>query len=882
MRFPFGRHLHNQIIVPLLAASLAVALLATFIGVQRLSGIVDSWVGTQTQQTLDSIDGRLGAMRMRLLADARLISEAPEVRAAMESRNLQAAEQWFVGLRTYLPVDYIILLGPDGTPLARAGDPPAQAPGQPLLGADHTKWTDIGMTYATFLDVGSGSQKRYTLTAIRRISYRGAWYTVLVTRVIDEEFIRSNFGGIAPAIAFCDASRTVRAHYVDRSMVVAEGAATTVDAGDAVKEEVAALEKAFTPGSASARAALESTKALALPGGEQRYVMRASMIDLSSYASGDAGHGNEGLDPTGTKAYSMIVASNAVASETATTTIQLIAFWSTLAVLVLTGLGAIIARQVSAPLNSLSESARRVADGDFGARVDIAGTNEVAELADSFNTMTDSLRERTDTLTKKVLELATLYEMSRALGSTLDLDVLLDSVLDSALRIFDVDSGYVMLRDKAHGELDLRAVRGLAGSRPDEKAIRSSMSEWVIRQGRPLIFNPPQDDRGEQQVDSVTGALAALCVPLVSGDGIIGAIAVGSRDSSYRFSSDDVRLLSTIANHVTIAVGNIELFSSLQDAYLATVRSLAAAVDAKDPYTRGHSDRVALYSNMIAAKVGLTAEQCTALEMAAYLHDIGKIGIREAILLKPGRLTGEEMGQMRHHPLIGANILRPVAFPWPIAPVVRHHHEHFDGKGYPAGLKGEEIPLLARILTVADAYEAMTADRPYRRPRTQSEAVEELNRCAGSHFDPRIVEAFIDALRASDDEVAARASRDARMAEPAEARAIFVAVCDGMTGSFRRLGGPRLASNLESDLNRYFTETGLPFSFANGHLGVDWEAPGGGAGIEQMRAAIERLAEGMEATAGRSLVDHFYDEALDGLSERMRRLADVLELYSRS
>ena len=168
MRFPFGRHLHNQIIVPLLAASLAVALLATFIGVQRLSGIVDSWVGTQTQQTLDSINGRLDGMRMRLLADARLISETPEVRAAIENRNLLATEQEFVGLRTYLPIDYIVLLGPDGTPLARAGDPPPQAPGVPLLDSRHRRWTDIGMTYSTFLDFGSGAEKEYTLTAIRR------------------------------------------------------------------------------------------------------------------------------------------------------------------------------------------------------------------------------------------------------------------------------------------------------------------------------------------------------------------------------------------------------------------------------------------------------------------------------------------------------------------------------------------------------------------------------------------------------------------------------------------------------------------------------------------------------------------------------------------
>jgi putative nucleotidyltransferase with HDIG domain len=363
---------------------------------------------------------------------------------------------------------------------------------------------------------------------------------------------------------------------------------------------------------------------------------------------------------------------------------------------------------------------------------------------------------------------------------------------------------------------------------------------------------------------------------------VIGAIAVGSRDGGFRFSSDDVRLLSTIANHVTIAIGNIELFSSLQEAYLATVRSLAAAVDAKDTYTRGHSDSVAHYANAIAKRLGLSSEQCTALEMAAYLHDIGKIGVREEILLKPGTLDDEEMGQMRHHPLIGANILRPVAFPWPIAPVVRHHHEHFDGSGYPAGLKGEEIPLLARILTVADAYEAMTADRPYRRGRTAEEAVEELHACTATHFDGRVVDAFVEALKEMDDVEVGRGTRAIDEVQPEEAHAIFVAVVDGMFASFRRLGGPRLASNLEAGVNEWFTARAMPFALAAGHLKVDWDAAGSPEmQFEAMRAVLERTAHAMSGTTGRSLVDHFYDEAVSGLSERMRHLAVHLDLYSR-
>jgi putative nucleotidyltransferase with HDIG domain len=467
--------------------------------------------------------------------------------------------------------------------------------------------------------------------------------------------------------------------------------------------------------------------------------------------------------------------------------------------------------------------------------------------------------------------------MSRALGSTLVMDVLLESVLDSALRIFGVDSGYATLRNRETGQLELLACRGQESSEVHEEALRNSMSEWVIREGRPLIFNPPRES-GSTQVDEVTGALAALCVPLNSPEGVLGAITVGSHDSSFRFGSDDVRLLSTIANHVTIAVGNIELFSSLQDAYLATVRSLAAAVDAKDPYTRGHSERVAAYAVAIAKELELSHDQQVALEMAAYLHDIGKIGVREEILLKPGKLSNSEMGLMRHHPLIGANILKPVGFPWPITPVVRHHHERWDGAGYPAGLKGEEIPFLARVLTVADSYEAMVSDRPYRRGRTSQEAIAELQACAGLQFDEKIVDAFVRVLESGQFSEPVESSLPLDQVQADEIEAIFVALSEGMFTSFRRLAGPRLSSNVELELNAFFADNSLSFRMAHGRMAIaasggNGNGDGPAASLEDMRYALEHMDETMGRMSGASLVDHFYADAAGGLSDRMRALA---------
>jgi putative nucleotidyltransferase with HDIG domain len=565
---------------------------------------------------------------------------------------------------------------------------------------------------------------------------------------------------------------------------------------------------------------------------------------------------------------------NSEASDQAgRSTMNLILLSTAIVVVGLVLLGGWVAKRVSEPLVELSGGARRVAEGDFTWKAEMAGAAEITDLAQSFNLMTDSLKDRSESLTKKVLELSTLYEMSRSFSSTLDLRELLESVLDSALRIFEVDRGYVTLRDRDTGAISIQASRGAVEDA--EVEAHGSVAEWVVREGRPLVFNP--DGPNSSSIDALTGAKAALSVPLSSPEGAIGAITVGTDDQSYRFNSDDVRLLSTIANHVTIAIGNIELFSSLQDAYLATVRSLAAAVDAKDTYTRGHSERVALYSIAIAEELGLAHEQRMALEISAYLHDIGKIGVPEEILLKPGRLSDAEMAEMRHHPLIGANILKPVTFPWPITPVVRHHHEHYDGSGYPAGLRADEIPLLARILSVADAFEAMTSDRPYRSGRSVEDAIEELKRCSGQQFDPRVVVVFSELLARTPEELLLTEDPLAELSTE-ECRGVFSALFDGVLGSFRRLAGPRLASTVEEELKIRFHDAGLPFDVVRGRVTFTSDPATSWTDEATMqREALRRLDASIARLSGGTLVDHFYADAMSSLSTRMRALATALD-----
>ena len=175
---------------------------------------------------------------------------------------------------------------------------------------------------------------------------------------------------------------------------------------------------------------------------------------------------------------------------------------------------------------------------------------------------------------------------------------------------------------------------------------------------------------------------------------------------------------------------------------MGSLARLSAAIEARDPYAKGHSSRVTVFAQEMARRIGLDKERVSILRLGALLHDVGKLAVPSSVLLKRGPLTEAEFGQMRRHPMAGARMLQTLGAPEMILPVVRHHHERWDGTGYPDGRKGEEIPLEARILCIADSFDAMTSTRPYRAPKSPADALEELERCAGTQFDPELVEAF--------------------------------------------------------------------------------------------------------------------------------------------
>ena len=235
-------------------------------------------------------------------------------------------------------------------------------------------------------------------------------------------------------------------------------------------------------------------------------------------------------------------------------------------------------------------------------------------------------------------------------------------------------------------------------------------------------------------------------MPLGTPGKIRGVMSIGMASGHKDVSGDDLVLTRNLAAQVSVAIENAALNEDMERTYVETVAALAAAVEARDKYTRGHSKRVTEFSLAIARRMNLPPSFCKDLEAASLLHDIGKIGIPDSILHNDGPLSSEGIKFVQGHPIGGENILKPVGSLARLCTIVRHHHERFDGTGYPDGSKDEEIPLAARILTVADSFDAMISDRAYKRTRTRGEAMMELFRCRGTHFDPRCVDAFVEVL----------------------------------------------------------------------------------------------------------------------------------------
>jgi HD-GYP domain-containing protein (c-di-GMP phosphodiesterase class II) len=234
-----------------------------------------------------------------------------------------------------------------------------------------------------------------------------------------------------------------------------------------------------------------------------------------------------------------------------------------------------------------------------------------------------------------------------------------------------------------------------------------------------------------------------VCVPLERDRRPLGILIAVDKNDGTEFNSVDVKLLNNVGNQCSIFLENAALYSDMQGLFMGVLHALTRSIDAKDAYTRGHSQRVAELSRDLARRIGLTDEQCERVYLSGLLHDVGKIGVPEAVLCKPGRLTAEEFDAIKKHPAIGAQILGNIKQLQDILPGVLYHHERWDGKGYPHGVAGEDIPLIGRIICVADSFDAMSSTRTYRAALTIETVLEEIKRCAGAQFDPALAKVFV-------------------------------------------------------------------------------------------------------------------------------------------
>jgi len=247
----------------------------------------------------------------------------------------------------------------------------------------------------------------------------------------------------------------------------------------------------------------------------------------------------------------------------------------------------------------------------------------------------------------------------------------------------------------------------------------------------------------ESPYGSFALASSLLSIPIMIREETIGFLNLSRKPDGSAFTEDETRLVLSLTEKMATKFENNALYESLYSNFIDTLKALVTTIEARDSYTKTHSERVTRYALEIAEEIGLSAEETDAIKFACYLHDIGKIGIRDTVLLKPGGLTPEEFMDIRNHPAIGDNIVRSLSFLPLEREIIRHHHERWDGTGYPDGLRGIEIPLLARVVAVADTYDALTSSRPYRESRAHKDAMDELTTWSGRQFDPEIVDAFL-------------------------------------------------------------------------------------------------------------------------------------------
>jgi len=377
------------------------------------------------------------------------------------------------------------------------------------------------------------------------------------------------------------------------------------------------------------------------------------------------------------------------------------------------------------------------------------GENEIVVLSRSFSAVTQRLEEnvRSLELAKKTLQ-AVMSKVGHGISNMENIDTFLDLILETLASALNGKVATLLLFNEKKTELIINNVHGAAYDH--KKKIQLKFSEHspltkILMEKTPLSISSVFLTNNNPQLLEYFGE-NLLCAPLVYHDHVSGMMTLCKVDGqNENFTEEDLGLVFNLASQTAVAIENSKLNRDIEKTYFETISALALAVDAKDRYSYGHLDRVASHALMIGKRLGLDEEDLNTLRDAARLHDLGKIGIPDEILKKDSGLTDEEWVIMRRHPEIGESIIKPVRSLQHLCDLIRHHHEKLDGTGYPDGLKGEEISPLVRILSVADVYDALTTERPYRPRKSKEEAISIL-RSMKNHLDQDIVNILLEGI----------------------------------------------------------------------------------------------------------------------------------------
>ncbi|MBI5562077.1 MAG: HD domain-containing protein [Deltaproteobacteria bacterium] len=375
------------------------------------------------------------------------------------------------------------------------------------------------------------------------------------------------------------------------------------------------------------------------------------------------------------------------------------------------------------------------------------GAHQISASVEAARLYAESIAKAIE-LSHTVETVKVMHEIDRNMLSTLDAAQILDTVIRLLAKLVPCDRATVAMVDRARGGFVYQAGFGIGlpkgtltpfADTTASRALETGASEFTANLSEEAAL-PPIEARLLAE-----GFLSHIRVPIEVRGEITAILSVGAKRVGV-FTAETLSTLNNLAYQIGVAMQNAQLVADLHELFYSTVKTLSNTIDAKSPWTMGHSERVTQNAVRIAAAMGFNEKDVKTIELAGLLHDIGKLGTYEGILNKPGKLTDGETTLMKQHPGRGALIIEPIRQLKDIVPGIKYHHEYYDGTGYPEGLKGEAIPLMARILAVADTVDAMGADRPYRKGRPMDAIVAELKRCSGTQFDPKVVDAFLGTL----------------------------------------------------------------------------------------------------------------------------------------